>query len=172
MVPLTRYLRADANAPTPMCGSTTLIVRRIVGSVWVDDFAAIEVSALWAITSNWLSRQPSLQYTLEATWYADLSSVTRDLHACWDVWGYFKGLLEVSWGVLEASWGVLEASWRRLGASWRCLGWSSSRCRRVLECPADFSSELEPSGKRPGGFLGHPWTFFWSLENVLGARSH
>ena len=80
--------------------------------------------------------------------------------------------LEASQNVLRRLGSGLKASWRRLGASWRCLGWSSSRCRRVLECPADFSSELEPSGKRPGGFFGHPWTFFWSLENVLGARSH
>ena len=78
----------------------------------------------------------------------------------------------MSGGILEISWRGPGASWRRLGASWRCLGWSSSRCRGVLECRADFSSELEPSGKRPGGFFGHPWTFFWSLENVLGARSH
>ena len=54
LVPLGCFsnLRADANAPTPISGSTTLIVRGIVDSVWLDDFAAIEVSALWAILSN------------------------------------------------------------------------------------------------------------------------
>lgn len=86
---------------------------------------------------------------MEATWHADVSSSTRDLHACWGVWEHFQGLLQASW------------------VFWRCFEWSSRRCRGMLIFQANWS--------RLGSSWMVLWTgldVFWSLQNVLGARSH
>ena len=46
------YLRAYANAPTPMIGSIALIALTISDPVWVDALGALKVSTLWATTAN------------------------------------------------------------------------------------------------------------------------
>ena len=75
------------------------------------------------------------------------------LQATWTRLGVLGGVFQVSWRRLAASWSLLRASWRRL---W----WSSSRLRHVLKFFIGFSSELEATFRRPGGFLELPWTLF------------
>ena len=71
-------------------------------------------------------------------------------------------------GVFQVSWRRLAASWSLLRASWRRLWCSSSRLRDGLEFLADFASELETLWRRPGSFLGLPWTLFSESGKRLG----